>query len=135
MPPDRAERSSLAAFTGSPNLDEHFRSVLLFFTGDDYAALKAQMPSNPANRAVPELGPTMAEQWNSVLHNVSGGYQTRLTLDFLHSPGFESGILVGVFSTVKAGNFDLLYDPHSAEQFTAGQNEHSQHAARISIPG
>jgi len=120
MPPDRAERSSLAAYTGSPNLDEHFRSVLLFFTGDDYAALKAQMPANPANRADPDVGPGMAEHWNSVLRNVGESYQTRLTLDLLHSPGFDPGILVAVINGVKLGAFDLLYDPNNSEQITAG---------------
>src|ERR1700683_1516898 len=28
MPPSRAERSSLASYTGSPNLDEHFRAAM-----------------------------------------------------------------------------------------------------------
>jgi len=121
LPPNRAERSSLASYTGSPNLDEHFRSVLLFFTGDDYAALKAQMPSTPGNRLAPELGATMAEQWNSVLRNVGASYQTRLTLDLLGSPGFTSGLLVGVFNGIKDGNFDLLYDPQSPEQILGGQ--------------
>jgi hypothetical protein len=121
LPPDRAERSSLARYTGSPNLDEHFRSVLLFFTGDDYAALKAQMPANPANRPTPELGAALTEQWNSVLRNVSASYQTRLTLDLLGSPGFARGLLVGVFSGAKLGNFDLIYDPQNPEQVLGGQ--------------
>ncbi|MGO9254797.1 MAG: M1 family metallopeptidase [Bryobacteraceae bacterium] len=122
LPPDRAERSSLAAYLDSPNLDEHFRSVLLLFTGDDYAVLKAQMPAaGPANRNTPELGPGMAEQWNSVLRNVGASYQTRLTLDLLGSPGFDPGLLVGVFNSPKAGNFDLVYDPQSSEQIAAGQ--------------
>lgn len=121
MPPNRAERSSLANYTGSPNLDEHFRSVLLFFTGDDYASLKAEMPANPANRPTPELGAAMAEQWDSVLRNVSASYQTRLTLDLLGSPGFARGLMVGVFNGVKDGNFDLLYDPQAPEQILAGQ--------------
>jgi hypothetical protein len=121
MPPDRAERSSLAAYIGSPNLDEHFRSVLLFFTGDEYAALKAQMPASPANRATPELGAAMAEKWNSVLRNVGASYQTRLTLDLLGSPGYDPGLTMAVFNGFKDGNFDVLYDPQSPEQIAAGQ--------------
>jgi hypothetical protein len=121
LPPDRAERSSLATYLDSPNLDEHFRSVLLLFTGDEYAALKAQMPASPANRNTPELGAAMAAQWNSVLRNVGASYQTRLTLDLLGSPGFDPGLLVGVFNSLKAGNFDLRYDPQAPEQIAAGQ--------------
>src|SRR6516225_9336908 len=36
LPPDRAERRSLSAYTTSPNLDEHFRAAMFLFTGDDY---------------------------------------------------------------------------------------------------
>src|SRR5215210_851204 len=38
LPPHRSERQSLGTFTGSPNLNEHFRSALFVFTdstGDD----------------------------------------------------------------------------------------------------
>lgn len=122
MPPDRAERSSLAAFTDSPTLDQHFRSVLMFFTGDEYAALKAQMPASQANRADPELGAVMAEGFNSVLRNLGASYQTRLTLDLLGSPGFPPGLLVAVFNSVKSGNFDVLYDPRGPEQIVVGQS-------------
>src|ERR1035437_2778975 len=54
LPPDRAERRSLARFTGSPNLNEHFQTALFLFTGDLYATLKGQMAGNPANRKSPE---------------------------------------------------------------------------------
>ena len=122
LPPDRAERQSLATYIDTPNLDDHFRSVLLLFTGDDYAALMAQMPSaSPANRRTPELGEAMANQWNPVLHNVSFSYQTRLTLDLLGSPGYEPGLLVGVFNSRRNGTFDVVYDPRGAEQIVAGQ--------------
>src|SRR5450755_5055856 len=33
LPPDRAERRSLASYIDSPNLDEHFRTALFLFTG------------------------------------------------------------------------------------------------------
>src|ERR1035441_8623378 len=38
LPPNRAERASLASYTNSPNLDEHFRSAVFLFTGSDYDA-------------------------------------------------------------------------------------------------
>src|ERR1044071_5120001 len=43
FPPSRAERVSLARYTGSPNMDEHFKAALFLFTGDDYEALRAQI--------------------------------------------------------------------------------------------
>ncbi len=47
LPPTRSERSSLATFTNSPNLEEHFKSAVFVFTdgtGDD---LLAQLQNNP----------------------------------------------------------------------------------------
>ena len=47
LPPTRSERSSLATFTNSPNLEEHFKSAAFVFTdgtGDD---LLAQLQNNP----------------------------------------------------------------------------------------
>src|SRR5207244_1657277 len=56
LPPDRAERRSLAGYIESPNLDQHFRTALFLFTGDDYDQLKSQFPKNPANKKAPEMG-------------------------------------------------------------------------------
>ena len=54
LPPDRAERRSLAVYTESPNLDEHIKAALLLFTGDVYAQLKKQIGANEGNRKAPE---------------------------------------------------------------------------------
>jgi len=59
LPPDRSERRFLAQYTQSPNLDEHFKTALFLFTGDEYQALIAQIPDNPANKRTPEVGPLM----------------------------------------------------------------------------
>src|SRR5215467_8389304 len=56
LPPDRAERRSLAAYTGSPNLDEHFRAAMFIFTGDDYDRIKKQLADNEFNKKTPEIG-------------------------------------------------------------------------------
>jgi hypothetical protein len=120
LPPDRAERRSLAAYIHSPNLDEHFRTVLLLFTGNQHQALAAQLASSPSVRKVPETGALMAERWDSVLHNLAESFQVRLTLDLLGGPR-RPNLLVGLFSGGKLGNFDLIYDPDSPEQVLAAQ--------------
>src|SRR5690349_20515549 len=74
MPPDRAERRSLAAYIDSPNLDEHFVSALFLFTGDDYDKLKAQLPDNPANRKTPEIGAVLDETWTPALRNLGASF-------------------------------------------------------------
>src|SRR5689334_22094563 len=87
LPPNRAERISLARFTGSPNMDEHFTAAVFLFTGDDYEALRAQIPGNPANKKAPELAALLDEQWTPVLRNLGASYQTRLVWDLIGGPG------------------------------------------------
>ena len=63
LPPTRSERSSLATFTNSPNLEEHFKSAAFIFTdgtGDD---LLAQLQHNPDSKKSAEMGGLIAEHW------------------------------------------------------------------------
>jgi hypothetical protein len=121
LPPDSAERRSLATYTDSPNLDEHFRGAVFLFTGDVYDALKKQLPDNPANRKIPELGVLLDEQWTSALRNLGASYQTRLTLDLLGWPAGRPGLLAAFFQGIKLGNFDVVFDPNGPEQILVGQ--------------
>jgi len=120
MPPDGAERRSLASYIHSPNLDEHFRTVLLLFTGDQRQALEAQMARSPSTLKTPEIGALMAERFDPVLHNLAGSFQVRLTLDLLGGPR-RPDLLVALVAGSRLGNFDLIYDPDSAEQILAAQ--------------
>jgi hypothetical protein len=120
MPPDRAERRSLASYIDTPNLDEHFRSALFLFTGDDYERLTAQFPKNPANKKAPELAPLLDEQWRPVLRNLAESYQIRLTLDLLTARR-GPGLFEALFDTPRRGNFDVSFDPINSEQILAGQ--------------
>ena len=121
LPPTRGERRSLASYTGSPNLNEHFKRAMFFFTGDVYDALKAQMPKNPANKKAPEMGAVLDEEWAPVLRNLSASYQTRIALDLLAGPSKPGDLLVSLFVSEKHDNFDLVYDPQVPEQISAGQ--------------
>ncbi len=121
LPPDRAERRSLAAFIDAPNLNEHISAAVLLFTGDVYDQLKSQMANNPANRKAPEMAPLLDKQWGSVLRNLGTSYQVRLTLDLMGGPERANRLFAGMFRSTKRGNFDLVYDPDSIEQIMAGQ--------------
>src|ERR1017187_6154961 len=72
LPPDRAERRSLAGYIDSPNLDEHFETALLLFTGDVYERITAQLAVNSSNRKSPEVVPLLEERWTRVLRNLGG---------------------------------------------------------------
>jgi hypothetical protein len=121
LPPDRAERRSLAAFVQAPNLDEHIRAAVLLFTGDVYDQLKTQMAGNPSNRKAPEMAPVLDEQWSPVLRNLGAGYQVRLTLDLMGGTAPAGRLFAGLFRSTNLGNFDVVYDPGSMEQILAGQ--------------
>ncbi len=120
-PPDVAERRSLAGYIDSPTLDEHFSTAVFLFTGKDYDDLKSQFSRSPANQKAPEAAPLLDDEWTSVLRNLGESYQTRLTLDLLGGPGHPPGIFAGLFSGRKLGNFDVIFDPSSPEQVTAGK--------------
>ena len=121
MPPTRAERRSLALYSGSPNLDEHVEAALLLFSDDTAAALMAQIQANPFNRKSPEVGPLLEQHWASVVRNLAASFQARLALDLLSSPAQRRGLLAVAFTGRKLGNFDLVVDPRSLEQIVLGQ--------------
>ncbi len=120
LPPDRAERRSLSVYIDSPNLDEHIHSALFLFTGDEYERLVAQFPKNPGNKKAPEMGVAMDQEWTPVLRNIGVTFAPRLTLDLMDTPR-RAGLLTGLFSSARLGNFDVTFDPWSDEQIVAGQ--------------
>jgi hypothetical protein len=120
FPPDRAERQSLAAYTKSPNLDDHFRSALFLFTGQEYSVLKGQIDASPENKKLPEIGTILQENWSPLLHTIASSYQNRLVLDLFGQPK-GGGLLAAFIESPKLGHFDVVYDPASSEQILAGQ--------------
>ncbi|MGO9011223.1 MAG: M1 family metallopeptidase [Bryobacteraceae bacterium] len=121
LPPDRAERRSLAAYIHSPNLDEHFRTGVFVFTGGTYESILAQFPSNPANRRTPDAGAVLDEQFTPVLRSLSASYQTRLVLDLLNHTADSESVFAAVLDSPKLGAFDLVFDPLRTEPIIAGQ--------------
>ena len=55
MPPSRSERASLARFTESPNLDEHFAAGVFLFSDDSGKDLLEQIQSG-AGKPAPDKG-------------------------------------------------------------------------------
>ena len=121
LPPDRAERRSLSAFIDAPNLDEHFHTAILLFSGGVYEQLRQQLALNPSNRKVPEMAPVLDEKWSPVLRNLGSSYQTRLTLDLMSGAARPNGLFAAIVQGSKLGNFDVVYDPDAPEQILAGQ--------------
>jgi hypothetical protein len=121
MPPNGAERASLASYTGSPNLDEHFRAAMFVFTGADYDAILSQFPKSSANRKDLDAGASMDEVWTPTLRNLADSFKTRVALDLLGGSAGHPGIFAGVFENTKFGSFDVIFDPNAQEQIVAGR--------------
>jgi Peptidase family M1 domain len=119
LPPYRGERQSLAFFTKSANLDEHFQAALMIFT-DGARSLLDRIQNEGAGKKAVEMGTALAERWNPVLTNVQSGFEMRMLLDLL-GPRQEGGMLFMALNGKQAGNFDMIYDPRSREQIVAGQ--------------
>ena len=120
LPPYRGERQSLALFTQSANLDEHFQAALMIFTDASMQALVDRIVKEGTGKKAPEMGPALAEKWGPVLANVQSGFQIRMIQDLL-APAQEGGMLFLALNGRQVGSFDMIYDPRSREQIVAGQ--------------
>ncbi|MGA2213767.1 MAG: M1 family aminopeptidase [Bryobacteraceae bacterium] len=120
MPPTRSERSSLAKFTNSPTLEEHFKVAAFIFTDGTGDQLLAQLKSNPAVKKSPDMGGLIADRWNSVLANLVASFETRVVFDIL-SDHQDSGLFYMAVSGDKLHNFDVLYDPAAQDQILVGK--------------
>jgi len=118
MPPSRGERLSLSTFTGSPNLEEHFKAAAFLFTDGTAAELLAKIDATPPRKS-PEFGNLMADQWNPVLRNLSSSFETALVHDALSSDRTSGFFYMGI-SGKQLNNFDLFYDPRNLEQIFLG---------------
>ncbi len=122
LPPNRGERLSLASFTESPNLDEHFHDGIMVFsdeTGVELEKLVEQDASEHGGyRRDPNIAAQLAAKWNDALRTVSDGFNVRMVQDLL-SPGVP-----GFFFLAAAGNrlgsFDVAYDPTLPDQIVIG---------------
>ena len=85
IPPFKGERQSMAHFTQSPNLDEHFRAALLVFSDDTAHQLYEQITQEESDKKAPEMGPLMRDQWDSVVKNVTENFENRMVIDLLES--------------------------------------------------
>jgi hypothetical protein len=119
LPPQRGERQSLARFTGSPNLSEHFHTALLMFTDDSARALLESIDKGSGRKA-PEMAPLLVERWAPVVSNILDSFAPRIAGDLL-SPGRTDGLLLATLAGKTLGNFDVVYEPAAPEQILAGQ--------------
>ncbi len=126
LPPQRSERASLASFTKSPNLDEHFHSAVFLFSDATAKDLLSQMSEAPLRHAS-DVAAEFAKAADPVLQTAAIGMQTPVVQSLLdqHPPG-KGFFFAGIAST-RLGAFDLLYEPERFEPISIG--------AVVSSPG
>src|SRR5215471_1825334 len=121
LPPYRGERQSLAKFTPSPNLDEHFDGAVLLFSDDSGEQLLNQIVTQNRGKKMPELAPLIAEQWNPILTNIAEGFELRLVGDLLTPRSSRPGLMFAAVAGKTLGPFDVFFDGRSTEQVLAGR--------------
>lgn len=85
LPPEPAERASLASFAKSPNLDEHFSSAILYFSDATADELLTQIAKEDGSKA-PELDLHTRSSAERILRNASAEVKTRMVSAIL-DPG------------------------------------------------
>lgn len=127
LPPVRSERLSLATFTDSPNMDEHFRSALLLTTDNTADDLLAMLRTNGAKKS-PEMGALLSDRWSPVLSSLNAGFEVRQVGDIL-SGRPKSGLFYMTVGGTRHGSFDVICDPKAEENILVGQvGERNQHS-------
>ncbi len=119
VPPDAAERTTLARFSGAPNLNEHFKSGLLLFTDQTGDQLAATIKANEI-AASEEMGNMLATQHNSLLKNIFHSFEIRLVSDLISNTP-RDGLFFMAFVGNRLGSLDVAFDPTSRDQISVGQ--------------
>lgn len=118
-PPDRGERAALAAATGTPNLNEHFRVALFVVTDGSLERWRASILESPLTRPDREMGLFLNSQFTSVARNLGASFQVRLVHDLLNDEP-ELGMFYAGITGRQLGNFDFFHDPTAREEIVVG---------------
>lgn len=121
LPPSKGERLSLAKFTGSPNLNEHFRHAVMIFSDGSGERLLRLLRERGEPEASAEMGHLMARKWREPVTNLSTSFLTKLVDDVYGGQPLERGFFYAGVAGRTLGNFDLLHDPGATEQIYAGR--------------
>lgn len=120
LPPQRAERASLASFTDSPNLDEHFSSALFLFSDDTAPELLAQIEKSPVRKA-PDLAAQLAPKVNPAVQQVLSQLNVHLIESLLDNHAPADGFLYSLLIGRHLGDFDVLWEPSQFEPVSIGR--------------
>ncbi|HEU4413170.1 MAG TPA: M1 family aminopeptidase [Candidatus Angelobacter sp.] len=116
VPPNRAERTSLALFTGSAVLEQHFQSAYFRFFDDSVVKeLRAgfRAPADDASEFI--------ARWQEPLRVLSRGDALPILQGMTSAPDNESHFLHARLGGTLLGIFDIFFDTNAAEQMYVAQ--------------
>jgi hypothetical protein len=116
FPPRRSERMSLASYTQTPNLNEHFNTAVMLFSDDTGEHLLREITGSETVRRSPERGAVLQAKWESVIRNLTTSFEIRLVGDMSSPRRQQHGFFFAALQGRRLGNFDLVYDPYAAER-------------------
>ncbi len=120
MPPLRSERASLAFFTKSPNLDEHFHTSIFFFTDNTEREILDQIGrSDP--RPARDMAEALADRLNPAGRSIAAQLDVLLIEGLLDGHRLADGIFYSVIAGRNLGAFDITYDPTQSEPVFVGR--------------
>lgn len=119
VPPDAGERMSLAHYTQTPTLNEHFKGVLLLFTDGTGRELE-EMLADRQSKPVAEMGALLTSQWTPTLRSLTNSFETRLVEDVAGGLAPGNGLFFAAMANTRLGNFDVIYDTEAREEITVG---------------
>lgn len=120
LPPQRAERASLASFIQTPNLDEHFGSALFLFSDDTVRQVLSQIQDRPI-RKEPEIARNLAPLLNPVVQAAASQLDVRLVEALLDNHKPADGVFYSMIVGRQLGAFDVLYTPSNFEPVSVGR--------------
>ena len=116
VPPDRAERTSLALFTGASIMEQRFQSAYLRFSDDQIAAdLRAGF------RAHADDAEEFVTRWREPVQALSRGDALPILQAMTSSKEAASRFLHLRMGGTTAGIVDLFFDSNSSEQISVAQ--------------
>jgi hypothetical protein len=120
LPPSASERASLASFTKTPNLDEHFGTALFVFTDNTAQDILDQVHRSPI-RAAPEVATALSERMNPIARSVAAQLEVLLVEGLLDHHRPKTGTLHVAIAGRTLGAFDITYDPTQSESIFVGR--------------
>ncbi|HKR96917.1 MAG TPA: hypothetical protein VJW55_16185, partial [Candidatus Angelobacter sp.] len=116
VPPNRAERTSLALFTGAAILEERFQSAYFRFSDDKLAdELRSGFRGHPDNAA------EFIAHWQEPARILARGDALPILQGLTSSPSAHSRFLHLRIDATEAGVFDVFFDTNASEQISVAQ--------------